>query len=219
MGITEFIATYVTDFIDKTGYITILIGMTLESMVFPVPSEAVMPFAGFLIAEGRFTFAMVIIVSTLGSLTGSYLSYLIGRYGGEPFIHKFGRYLLLDQEELEITNRFFNRHGQLTVFISRFIPVVRHLISIPAGFARMNLLNFIILTVIGAGLWNAFLAYCGYYLRQRWHLVMEYSHIVDIVVLIILILLILLFVFRQYRKYLKKKAKNSNASQADDLSY
>ncbi|HPD64891.1 MAG TPA: DedA family protein [Bacteroidia bacterium] len=205
MGITEFIATYVTDFIDKTGYITILIGMTMESMVFPVPSEAVMPFAGFLIAESRFTFAGVIGFSTLGSLIGSYLSYLIGRYGGEPFINKFGKYLLLDHEELEITNKFFSRYGQLTVFISRFIPVVRHLISIPAGIAKMNLFRFMLLTLIGAGMWNAFLAWCGYYLRQRWHLVMEYSHVVDIVVLVILVLLFLMFVYRQYRKYTKRR--------------
>ncbi len=193
MGITEFLAEYITGFMESTGYVTVFLGMVMESMVFPVPSEAIMPFAGFLIAEGRFSFLGVIGISTLGSIVGSLLSYFIGLYGGRPFVNKFGKYLLLDQEELNLTEIFFKKYGQATIFISRFIPVVRHLISIPAGLAKMNLWKFSILTVLGAGLWNAFLAYVGFYLKQNWEIVMEYSKIVDIVVLAILAVLVGMF--------------------------
>ncbi len=204
MGITEFLADYITAFIDKTGYVTVFIGMTMESMVFPIPSEAIMPFAGFLIAEGRFTFFGVIFFSTLGSIAGSLLSYAMGRYGGHPFVDRYGRYLLLDRHELEATERFFGKYGEWTIFISRFIPVIRHLISIPAGVARMNLWRFSVLTIIGAGLWNAFLTYVGFRLKQNWQVVMQYSHIVDIVVVAILLGLIIFYVTRQLRRKRKR---------------
>jgi membrane protein DedA with SNARE-associated domain len=200
MGITEFLALYITKFIEETGYVTVFIGMTMESMVFPVPSEAIMPFAGFLIAEGKFTFFGVVFFSTLGSIVGSLLSYAMGRYGGEIFVEKYGRYFLLDKSELKATERFFSKYGQVTIFVSRFIPVIRHLISIPAGAAKMNIWSFSILTIIGAGMWNAFLAWTGFYLKQNWQLVMDYSHIVDLVVVGILALLVALFIYRHFRK-------------------
>ncbi|MEN6318007.1 MAG: DedA family protein [Syntrophaceae bacterium] len=194
MGITEFIAQYATAFIDKTGYISVFVLMVMESMVFPIPSEAVMPFAGFLIAESKFTFTLVIAVSTLGSIVGSLLSYWIGLYGGQPFIERYGRFFLLDRDDLAATERFFKKYGNATIFISRFIPVVRHLISLPAGMGRMNLVRFSIYTIIGAGLWNAFLTVCGFYLRKNWEVVMQYSRIVDIVVLAVLIFGIAFFI-------------------------
>lgn len=186
MGITEFLAGYITSFINQTGYFSVFVFMVMESMVFPVPSEAVMPFAGFLIAEGRFSFGGVIASSTLGSIVGSLISYYIGLYGGKPLLDRWGKYLLLDHHDLEITERFFNRRGDLAIFVSRFIPVVRHLISIPAGIGRMNVLTFSVYTVAGASLWNAFLAGAGYHLRQHWEVVMQYSRIVDIAVILLL---------------------------------
>jgi hypothetical protein len=99
--------------------------MVMESMVFPIPSEAVMPFAGFLVVTGRFTLAGVIVASTLGSIVGSLASYAMGRYGGEPFFRRFGKYFLLDMHELEATQRYFQKRGQITIFVCRFIPVVR----------------------------------------------------------------------------------------------
>jgi len=174
--------------------------MIMESMVFPVPSEAVMPFAGFLVAESRFTFTLVIIVSTLGSIIGSLISYWIGRYGGKPFITRFGKYFLLNMHDLEVTERFFGKHGDITILICRFIPVVRHLISIPAGTGQMNLLKFSLYTIIGAGLWNAFLTVCGFYLKKNWETVMEYSRIVDIVVLLILVLGLVYFIVNHVKR-------------------
>ena len=196
MGLTEFLAQYVTAFIDKTGYISVFIMMIMESMVFPLPSEAVMPFAGFLIAESRFTFPLVIFFSTAGSIAGSLLSYWIGRYGGEPFIERFGKFLLLNREDLTATEKFFKKYGDATIFICRFIPVIRHLISIPAGMGRMNLVKFSIYTIIGAGLWNAFLTVCGFYLRKNWEAVMQYSRIVDIVVIVLLVAGLIYFIKR-----------------------
>lgn len=163
-----------------------------------------MPFAGFLIAEGKFTFLGVIGLSTTASVIGSLISYYMGFYGGEPFIKKFGKYFLLDIEDYNLTKRFFNRYGKMTIFISRFIPIIRHLISLPAGMAKMNLCTFILLTAIGAGLWNSFLAIVGFYLKQNWERVMEYSKIVDILVIIILLILIALFFYRHFKKKRKK---------------
>jgi len=204
MGLTEALCHYNTAIIQQCSYIGIFILMTLESLIAPVPSELVMPFAGFLIAEGRFTFFGVIFFSTLGSIVGSLLSYAMGRYGGHPFVDRYGKYLLLDRHELEATERFFGKYGEWTIFISRFIPVVRHLISIPAGVARMNLWRFSVLTIIGAGLWNAFLTYVGFRLKQNWQVVMQYSHIVDIVIVAILLGLIIFYVTRQLRRKRKR---------------
>lgn len=200
MGITAHIAQYATQFIDATGYASVYALMVLESMIFPIPSEAVMPFAGFLVVTGRFTLWGVVVASTLGSITGSLLSYWIGAKGGEPFIRRFGKYFLLDQHELEITQRFFQRRGQIAILVSRFIPVVRHLISLPAGAGRMPLAPFCVYTVIGAGLWNAFLAVAGMKLKENWDELMHYSHQIDLVVLAILVALVGLFVYRHRAK-------------------
>ena len=205
MGITEFLATYITAFISQTGYITVFLWMVMESMIFPVPSEAIMPFAGFLIATGEFNLWAVVLVSTLWTIVGALASYAIGYYWWKPFIRKFGKYFLLDQEELDWTEHFFSKKWGITIFISRFIPVVRHLISLPAGMGKMRLLPFIVYTIIGGGLWNTFLALVGKYLKENWELVMQYSKIVDIVVLWLLILLLVFFVFRQIRKYRRKR--------------
>jgi len=200
VGITEFLVQHITNFIDHIGYLSVFILMVMESMVLPVPSEAVMPFAGFLIAEKSFTFLGVIFYSTLGSIIGSLISYYIGAYGGKPFVNKYGKYLLLDQKDLVTTENFFKKHGEITIFVSRFIPVVRHLISIPAGIGRMNLVKFIVYTILGAGLWNSFLALVGFYLRQNWTTIIKYSKTLDILVIMLIILLFFIFIYRHARK-------------------
>ena len=200
MGITELIAAKATALIGSAGYPGITFLMTLESMVFPVPSEAVMPFAGFLIADGRLTWLGVGFAASLGSIIGSLISYAIGRFGGQPFIDRFGKYLLIDNEELAWTQKFFAKRGGLTIFISRFIPVVRHLISVPAGMGRMALLPFIILTLLGASCWNLFLAYVGFRVKEHWGVVMKYSHHIDILVVAGLAGLVVLYVYRHLNK-------------------
>jgi membrane protein DedA with SNARE-associated domain len=195
MGITETLCNYNTAIIQQCSYIGIFILMTLESMIAPVPSELVMPFAGFLIYTGHFDPLWVMVASGLGSIVGSLLSYSMGRLG-EPVVLRYGRYLFLNPHHLEWTKNFFNRHGSITIFISRFIPVVRHLISIPAGMARMSLAPFIIYTAIGASMWNGFLTYAGLRLRENWRLIQEYTHILDYLVLACLVVGMAYFVWK-----------------------
>ena len=173
---------YFTYIIEQMGYWGAAFLMALESMIAPVPSELVMPFVGFLAADGKFSIPMAIVFTSIGSLVGSLISYYLGLWGGRPLVLKAGRYLFLNHEHLEWTERWFAKNGSWTIFVSRFIPVVRHLISIPAGLGRMNVWSFFIFTLVGATIWNTFLLYCGYKLRQNWTLVQQYSHELDIVV-------------------------------------
>ncbi|OIP00277.1 MAG: hypothetical protein AUJ98_08445 [Bacteroidetes bacterium CG2_30_33_31] len=205
MGITEKIVAIAIAFITSTGYFGVFILMVLESMVFPIPSEAVMPFAGFFIFDGKMTWTAVILVSTFGSIVGSLASYFIGFYGGKPFISKFGKYLLLNQHHLEIAENFFDKRGEITILISRFIPIVRHIISIPAGFGKMNIFKFITFTLVGASIWNSFLAYVGYILRENWEEVMKYSHTIDVFVVAIILIAFIYFVYKLFKDRQSKK--------------
>jgi len=196
----QHLAVYFTYLIEKLGYLGAGFLMALESMVAPVPSELVMPFVGFLAVEGKFSAPLAILVTSVGSLIGSLISYYMGYLGGRPFVLKVGRYLLLNREHLEWTERWFERNGSWTILVSRFIPVVRHLISIPAGLGRMRLVPFCLYTAIGATIWNSFLLICGYKLRQNWTLVEQYSHEVDIVVVVALVLAAIWFVVTHLRR-------------------
>jgi membrane protein DedA with SNARE-associated domain len=204
VGLTAAIAAFGTKVIGSIGYVGVFLLMTAESMVLPVPSEAVMPFAGFTVAEHTLSWVGVIAFATLGSIVGSLIGYAIGRFGGRPFVDRFGRYLLLDREDLDTADRFFQNRGGITIFVSRFIPIVRHLISIPAGMGRMSLLPFCVFTVVGAGIWNTFLTWAGFVLQKNWDTVLRYSHIIDIVVVVILAGLVALYVARHLLK--KKRA-------------
>ena len=178
----EHLAGYFTYAIEQGGYIGAGCLMAMESMVAPVPSELVMPFVGFLVVEEKFSLLAAIFVTSLGSIIGSVVSYYMGYLGGRPVVLTVGRYLLLNHEHLEWTERWFSRHGSWTIFVSRFIPVVRHLISIAAGLGRMRLLPFCVYTLVGATIWNSFLLWCGYKLRQNWILVEQYSRELDMLV-------------------------------------
>ena len=186
--ITKLISDVAVKVLDTTGYTGAGVLMMLESMIAPVPSEAVMPFVGFQVADAKWNLWLAIAATSLGSIVGSLLSYWMGYYGGKPFVLKVGKYLLLNQRDLERTEKFFHaRQGTLTIFIARFIPVVRHFISIPAGIGRMPLLPFSVVTLIGATMWNTFLLVCGMQLRERWGVVQKYSHQIDIVVVLALV--------------------------------
>lgn len=187
MGISVYIAEFSTHIMQTLGYTGLAFMMMLESMVAPVPSELVMPFAGFLIQQNEFTWIGAIAASSLGTIIGSLIGYFMGKLGGYPTVHYFGRYLLLEREHLEYTAKWFEKHGEITVFISRFIPVIRHLISIPAGIANMNLLRFSLFTLIGGTLWNSLLLFVGFKLREKWKIVETYSHQIDMVMVVVLI--------------------------------
>ena len=207
MGFTEFLIENILRYFEAAGYWSVMILMALESMVAPVPSEAVMPPAGFLIAKGTFTFTGVIFFSTLGSLIGSLISYYMGAWGGRPIVERFGKYLLLDKKALDTSEKFFKKRGDITIFICRFIPVIRHLISIPAGMAKMNLIKFSIYTIIGAGIWNTFLAYVGYKLQDNWDSIVkwEYRSWIDIGVIVVVILVAIYYAYKLYKNFKKEK--------------
>jgi len=214
MGISEWLFGAITGGINAGGYTAIFFLMALESMVAPVPSEAVMPFAGYLVATGRFELWLVGLASTLGSIAGSLASYYMGRKGGRPAVLRWGRYLLLDRSHLAWTERWFARHGQKTIFLSRFIPVVRHLISLPAGMSGMRLPGFVLYTAAGATLWNMFLAWCGLWLGDHWGLVHEYSQQLDIVVVGGLTAAVAWHIWRHRRQAATPKAGLSATPQA-----
>jgi membrane protein DedA with SNARE-associated domain len=206
-GLTAWIASTATHFIETTGYLGIMILMTLESMVAPVPSEAVMPFAGFAVFNGTLTWQGVIFFSTLGSIIGSLIGYWMGAKGGRPLVEKWGKYLLLDKHDLDITEKWFSKRGDITVFVCRFIPVVRHLISIPAGMGRMNLLKFSIYTIIGAAIWNTLLTIAGYYLQENWGEIMKYSHIIDYVIVAAMVIILVYYGYKLNKNRKKAKAQ------------
>lgn len=186
--LTQLISDFAVKCLETTGYAGAAGLMALESMIAPVPSEAVMPFVGFLVADGRWNLWISILATSAGSAIGSLLSYWLGHVGGKPLVLKVGRYLLLDRHDLQLTESFFQRRaGAYTIFISRFIPVVRHLISIPAGMGGMRIAPFLLATLIGATMWNSFLLVCGMVLREHWHLVQAYSHQLDIVIVAVML--------------------------------
>ncbi|MDD3006668.1 MAG: DedA family protein [Candidatus Pacebacteria bacterium] len=199
-----FLIEFFTQIISSAGYPGLTFLMMLESMIAPVPSEAVMPFAGFLIYQSKMSWEAVVLFSTLGSIIGSLISYYIGMNFGRPLIIKYGRYLLLNEHHLDLTENFFKKFGQKTIFISRFIPLVRHFISLPAGTARMNIWIFSLYTILGATMWNFFLTYLGYRLGSNWEVIRTYSEKLDVVV-VALIIFVISYVFYKNKKHRKQR--------------
>lgn len=202
----EHIAEWITEVMATLGYPGLVFMMALESMIAPVPSEIVMPFAGFLIVEEKFTLVGAIIASSLGTLIGSLTGYAMGKFGGYPIVYKFGRYLLLERHHLELTAKWFEKRGEITVFVCRFVPVVRHLISIPAGAGNMNLVRFCLFTLIGGTIWNVTLLFAGIALGNRWELIHTYSHQIDYVVVAVILVVAGWWLRKQW---LRRKAINN----------
>ncbi|HEX2066792.1 MAG TPA: DedA family protein [Candidatus Thermoplasmatota archaeon] len=164
--------------------------MVAESMFLPVPSEAVMPFAGVLAARGvgQFSHLTVLLVSTAGSLVGSYVGYAMGRFGLLPLVERYGRYVFVQPHHIKLAQAYFERRGTWAVFLCRFIPGVRHISSIPAGAARMRHVPFALATVAGAALWNMFLYWVGYrYGESVMHRLKPYLDVVGIVLLVLVV--------------------------------
>jgi membrane protein DedA with SNARE-associated domain len=200
MGIIEKIALLAIGAMQAFGYPGLALMMALESMVFPLPSEVVMPFAGFLVAKGDFSWFGAIAASSIGTMIGSIISYYLGKWGGIPLVLRFGRYLLLDKEHLEFTVRWFEKRGEITILICRFIPVVRHLISIPAGIGKMNFARFSLYTLVGGTIWNTILLAAGVWLKERWDIIHQYSREIDYVVAALLLLAMGWWIHRQWKR-------------------
>jgi membrane protein DedA with SNARE-associated domain len=158
---------WLADTILRLGYPGILVLMAIESSVLPLPSELVMPPAGYLAAKGQMDSVLAVGVGTLGSVIGALVNYALALFVGEPLLRRYGKYVLVSARSLDRTEAFFRRHGEISTLIGRLLPVVRHLISIPAGVSRMNLGRFIFFTALGAGLWCAILTYLGWIIGRH----------------------------------------------------
>ena len=167
---------WLLDIIGSLGYPGIFLLMAMESSVIPIPCELVMPPAGYLVHQGKMAWLPVILAGSVGSLVGAYANYYASRWLGRPLILKYGRYLLIPPDKFQRVEKFFLRHGEISTFIGRLLPVVRHLISIPAGMAGMNHLRFSLYTLLGAGIWCSILTWIGYVIGQNQELVIAWSH-------------------------------------------
>lgn len=185
--------------IGSMGYPGIFLLMAMESSVIPVPSELVMPPAGYLAHEGEMNIWVAILMGTLGSLVGAYANYFAAHYLGRPLVLKYGRYVWITEHKFAKVESFFLRHGEISTFIGRLLPVVRHLISIPAGIAGMNHLRFSLYTLAGAGIWCTILAWIGYFIGKEQALIMKYSHQAVVGVIIFSAVLVAVYVWRQQR--------------------
>jgi membrane protein DedA with SNARE-associated domain len=184
----------------KLGYPGIFLLMAMESSVIPIPSELVMPPAGYWAAEGKMNMAVAILCGALGSLVGAYINYFVARHLGRPLLLKYGRYVWISEKKFARVESFFLRHGEISTFIGRLLPVVRHLISLPAGLSGMNHLRFSLYTLLGAGIWVTVLTWIGYFIGENQELIMRYSHKALIVVLICSAVLIAVYVRLHRRK-------------------
>jgi len=165
----EIINTVVDWYMANLNYFTIAFLMIIESSFIPFPSEVVIPFAAYKAAEGDLNVFLVVIAGTVGALIGALVNYYLAKYLGRPLVYKFsdstiGKMLLLSKDKVVHAEEYFIRNGKTSTFIGRLVPAVRQLISIPAGLANMNIKDFIIYTVAGAGIWNIILALIGYYI-------------------------------------------------------
>lgn len=194
----ELIAHYIIQFIESTQYVGIFILMALESALIPIPSEVTMPFSGFLASAGRLNFWAVVIVGTIANLAGSLLAYWIGYILEETvllnLIKKYGKFVLIDEHEYHRAKRWFQKYGDKITFISRLLPGIRTVISLPAGMFEMDLKKFIVYTTVGCFIWSVFLTYIGFVLGANWQSVEKYYRPFEGVIIIVLLATFLLYI-------------------------
>jgi membrane protein DedA with SNARE-associated domain len=191
--IAELLSGYITQFISAIGYAGVFILMTLESAALPVPSEVVMPFAGYLAYQGTFNLFLISIVGAIGCTAGSVLSYYIGCKGGRPFIEKYGKYLFIETSHMELAETWFNKYGDWAVFFSRLLPVVRTFISLPAGIGRYDIKKLVTFSFIGSLPWCFALAYIGFSLGPFWKNIIGFFNGLDIVIVTAIIIIVLYY--------------------------
>jgi membrane protein DedA with SNARE-associated domain len=166
--IIEILSAFIIAVISTLGYSGVVLLMAIESACIPLPSEIIMPFSGYLVHTGRFDLWLVGLAGAVGCVLGSLVAYYVGMYGGRPLIEKYGRYVLVSHHDLDLADRWFSKYGEVIVFASRLLPVIRTFIAFPAGIARMNLKRFVIYTFLGSLPWCIGLAYVGQLLGEQW---------------------------------------------------
>ncbi|PYS83837.1 MAG: alkaline phosphatase [Acidobacteria bacterium] len=166
--IIEILSAFIVATISTLGYAGVVLLMAIESACIPLPSEVIMPFSGYLVHTGRFNLWAVAVAGAAGCVVGSLVAYWAGKYGGRRFIERYGRFVLISRGDLDLADRWFARYGEIIVFASRLLPVVRTFIAFPAGVARMNLSRFTLYTFLGSLPWCLGLAYVGQILGEQW---------------------------------------------------
>lgn len=187
----------ILDWISDFGYAGIIFLMALESACMPVPSEIVMPFAGYLVwRDGEMSLLGVTLAGSLGCTIGSIAAYVVGFYAGRPLIIRYGKYILIREKHLVMAEKWFEKWGDKATFIARLLPVIRTVISLPAGIAKMNFKKFVFYSFVGSVPWTAMLAYVGYWLGPEWESITGVFRDLDVIVVVAVIALIAWYVYR-----------------------
>ncbi|HEV2333135.1 MAG TPA: DedA family protein [Gammaproteobacteria bacterium] len=177
------LAGFVTGVIGSLGYGGVVLLMAIESACIPLPSEVTLPFAGYLVFKGELSLWGVALAGAVGCVLGSLVAYAVGAWGGRPLVEKYGRYLLVSSRDLALADRWFARHGDITIFVGRLLPVVRTFIAFPAGVARMALGKFVVYSFLGSLIWCWALAWLGARLGEHWDSLGTYFHRFDALIL------------------------------------
>ncbi|RLP78567.1 DedA family protein [Micromonospora sp. BL4] len=205
-GLTGWVATV----IEGMGPVGVALLVALESIVPPIPSEIVLALAGYLASEGRFNVVLVVVAATVGSLVGALVLYWLGAALGEERLKRWlDRIPLVDRDDLEKADEWFERHGRWAVLIGRVVPVVRSLVSVPAGANRMPLGEFILLTTIGSGVWNTLIVGAGYALGSRWQDVERYSDWFNYAIVAVFVVMVATWVIRKMRRRRERDDRRS----------
>lgn len=195
----EWLEHLITDYLGDYGYPAVFVLMVLESACIPIPSEVTMVFGGFLVSRGDLDFFWVAMLGTVANVVGSWLAYAVGAWGGRPLIERWGRYVFLRSHELDRAHEWFERRGELAVFVSRLLPVVRTFISLPAGVARMPFGKFTLYTFLGCLPWTFALTWAGYALGNNWETFLRYGEPISWTILVAGVLLISWWLMKRFR--------------------
>jgi membrane protein DedA with SNARE-associated domain len=174
--IIAILATWIMGVISTMGYGGVVLLMAIESACIPLPSEIIMPFAGFLVFKGEMVLWMVAVAGALGCVVGSIPAYYLGMYGGRPLVEKYGKWVLISHKDLKWADHAFEKHGDIIIFIGRLLPAVRTFIAFPAGVARMHMGKFILYTFVGSLIWCYLLAFAGFKMGEHWESLKVYFH-------------------------------------------
>jgi len=214
-SIINTVVEWATTLIGDWGLAAVFFLMLLESACIPVPSEAIMPFAGFAVSEGTMTLLGITVAGVLGNLVGSWIAYAVGLYGGRPFIDKYGKYVLLRHHHVELAERWFARYGPIAVFFSRMLPIVRTFISLPAGIAKMPFWKFTVYTLLGCIPWVLMLGWAGTRLGENWEKIRPYLHLADYAVAAVLAIVVVWAVVK-WRKDRRRSGGPGPAEYGDE---
>lgn len=200
----------VTNLYTTFGYIGILIAMAIESCCIPLPSEIIMPLAGFMVSQHKEGFSLigVSLAGAIGCVVGSTVAYVIGATGGRELLYRYGKYVLISRQDIDRADTYFAKYGDVTIFVTRLLPVVRTFISLPAGMTRMNFPRFLLFTFVGSLIWCFVLALIGQKLGDHWEDVGGWLHKFDYLVVAIILVLVVLYI----RHHLSGMRRGSAAS-------